>query len=85
MGQADTAGFLGSDIALESGEDEAWSMDANWDDVSPEHLTRTFRDATFEIDENVSREPEAEDITRWIIGLAGLTVAVALALHTALS
>ena len=85
LGQTEATGFLGSDIALDSGDDEAWSMDANWDDVSPEHLTRTFRDATFEIDENVSQQPEAQDITGWIVGLAALTVAVALALHTALS
>jgi hypothetical protein len=77
--------FLTADIALEESDDETWSMDANWDDVSPEHLTREFRDATFQIDEQAAHQPEAQDITRWIVGFAGLTVAMALALHSALS
>ena len=77
--------FLDTDMDLGGDHDEMWSVSANWDDISKAHLTREFRESTFEIDEAVAKRPETKDPTRWVVGLAALTVAMVLALHTALS
>ena len=77
--------FVQADIALQERDDDVWSVDANWDDISQDHLTREFQKSTFEIDEAAAQRPDVPDPTRWIVGLAALTLTVVFALHTAMS